>query len=516
MKNKKVLLFSLAALLSGSALTAQTGQWKLAGNALNGTQKLGSTNNFSLDFITNNVKRMSLTNKGNLQINSDQTSIQFSNPGATPKPMMFIYESGSVNTSRMLFAYSPSFANFGLQYTLGDRMDFLGSGISVLDVDLANKRVGVGTTAPKSKLHVFNGASGATPFSLSSLTVENSTSNYVNILAPTSSETGILFGHNANNISGGIIYNNPATLNGLQFRTNGNTTRMVLNKDGFLNVGAGVNEDYRVRIDHRDALGLDIANSLAGTDWEIFADDDGLFLFADGGVGGPKGVFNRSTGVYTASPFGFAQTNIKPMNNVLEKISQLKPSSYKFKNAKNQQEYNGFVAREVMKVFPDLVTHYVSGKRNLDTYTLDYNGFGTIAIKGIQELVKINESKDARIDSLQQQIDELRKLITGSSQHPISSDAVSNATISISSASLEQNTPNPFKNSTSIHYTLPQKFSTAQIIITDNSGKIIKQLNVSGTGKGAINIDAATLSAGVYNYSLVIDGKMISTKQMMK
>src|SRR6476661_7147135 len=98
MKNKKILLFSFTALLGTSALMAQTGQWKLTGNNLNGTQKLGSTNNFSLDFITNNAKRMSLTNTGNLRFNSDQSSIQFPNPGSNPKPMMFIYESGSANT----------------------------------------------------------------------------------------------------------------------------------------------------------------------------------------------------------------------------------------------------------------------------------------------------------------------------------------------------------------------------------------------------------------------------------
>ena len=115
MKHKKVLLFSLAALVSGSTVMAQTGQWKLAGNALDGTQKFGSTNNFGVDFFTNNVKRMSLTNTGNLRFNSDQLSLQFPNPGATPKPMMFLYESGSVNKARMIMAYSSAFPSFGLR-----------------------------------------------------------------------------------------------------------------------------------------------------------------------------------------------------------------------------------------------------------------------------------------------------------------------------------------------------------------------------------------------------------------
>jgi len=282
MKNKKILLFSFAAILSGSALKAQTIQnWKINGNSLTAAGKLGTTTSQDVNFISNNVSRMSLKSTGNLRFNSDQTSILFANPGATPKPMMFIYESGSVNTSRMVFAYSPQFSNFGLQYVLGDRMDFVGGGISALDIDLANKRVGIGTTLPKTKLHVVNGSSGASPFLNTTLTLENSADNYLTMLTPNSRESGILFGNPANNVSGGIVYNSSFTgtsSNGLQFRTNGNVPRMVLSKDGFLNVGPGLNEDYRIRLDHSSALGFDIANSSKNTDWEFFASTSGLSL----------------------------------------------------------------------------------------------------------------------------------------------------------------------------------------------------------------------------------------------
>ncbi len=86
----------------------------------------------------------------------------------------------------------------------------------------------------------------------------------------------------------------------------------------------------------------------------------------------------------------------------------------------------------------------------------------------------------------------------------------------MSDASLAQNTPNPFTNTTTINYALPQKFTTAQIIIiTDKSGRQLKQLNISGNGNGSVNVDASTLSSGTYNYSLIVDGKVISTKQMI-
>ena len=62
---------------------------------------------------------------------------------------------------------------------------------------------------------------------------------------------------------------------------------------------------------------------------------------------------------------------------------------------------------------------------------------------------------------------------------------------------------------------MPQQFSSAKIIITDKSGKALKEINVSGSGKGSVNVDASTLSAGAYQYSLYVDGKLIDTKQMV-
>jgi len=82
-------------------------------------------------------------------------------------------------------------------------------------------------------------------------------------------------------------------------------------------------------------------------------------------------------------------------------------------------------------------------------------------------------------------------------------------------AGLEQNIPNPFTYTTMINYTLPQKFTTAQIVIAAGDGKIIKEVSVSGSGKGALNVDAAMLSSGVYKYLLIIDGKKISSKGMV-
>jgi len=100
-------------------------------------------------------------------------------------------------------------------------------------------RVGIGTTAPDNTLHVHKGSAGVvTAHGNAPLVVENSTHAYINLLTPDANERGLLFGSpTAGAPAGGVIYNSAATPDGLQFRTNGNVNRMVIDSSG--NVGIG-------------------------------------------------------------------------------------------------------------------------------------------------------------------------------------------------------------------------------------------------------------------------------------
>lgn len=51
---------------------------------------------------------------------------------------------------------------------------------------------------------------------------------------------------------------------------------------------------------------------------------------------------------------------------------------------------------------------------------------------------------------------------------------------------------------------------------TDKNGKTIKVIKISSSGKGNIIVDASTLSSGAYQYSLIVDGRLIDTKQMIR
>jgi hypothetical protein len=153
---------------------------------------------------------------------------------------------------------------------------------------------------------------------------------------------------------------------------------------------------------------------------------------------------------------------------------------------------------------------------------LRYSDFVVPLVKAVQELSKANDDKDAKIDDLQKQIDALKAMITLSGQQMQANNqkAFIPCPLGAGVSSLEQNIPNPFANTTIIPYTLPQKFSSAQIIITDKNGKALKQVNLPAgrqgvSGKGSLNVDASMLSAGAYNYSLYVDGRLIGSKQMI-
>ena len=214
------------------------------------------------------------------------------------------------------------------------------------------------------------------------------------------------------------------------------------------------------------------------------------------------------------------------MNNTEKKSFQ--NSMQKARQEKEKIVYTGFVAQDVEKAAKELNYDFdgVDKPENENSlYGLRYAEFVVPLVKAVQELSKKNDAKDSligdlqnkntaqqiQIDNLQKQMDQIKAMIISGNQ----SSVISQQSTIISSASLSQNIPNPFNNITTIGYSIPQKFSSAQIIISDQSGKVLKQVNAGGAGKGSLKVDASTLASGAYSYSLIVDGKLIDTKQMV-
>jgi len=96
---------------------------------------------------------------------------------------------------------------------------------------------------------------------------------------------------------------------------------------------------------------------------------------------------------------------------------------------------------------------------------------------------------------------------------------------------LNQNSPNPFAEQTTITYKLPDTVKTAKMLFYDAQGELIKAVNLTShrsrsndrgdeiagcAGEGRLFIFADDLRAGLYTYALVVDERKVSSKQMVK
>ena len=79
---------------------------------------------------------------------------------------------------------------------------------------------------------------------------------------------------------------------------------------------------------------------------------------------------------------------------------------------------------------------------------------------------------------------------------------------------LMDNYPNPFDEITVLPYYLPDKVIAGEIIITDITGRIVQKYNLQNGSKNIV-FNSSELGNGIYYYTMIVDGKTISTKKMV-
>jgi hypothetical protein len=72
MKTNKLITVAFTMMMMVASPIIKAQNWDLTGNAVNGTEKLGTNNNFDLNFYTNNLNRMTLKNNGWLGVGTTQ------------------------------------------------------------------------------------------------------------------------------------------------------------------------------------------------------------------------------------------------------------------------------------------------------------------------------------------------------------------------------------------------------------------------------------------------------------
>ena len=201
--------------------------------------------------------------------------------------------------------------------------------------------------------------------------------------------------------------------------------------------------------------------------------------------------------------------NIRDVGYGLNEIMKLRSVKYNWKDAVNNEDKLGLIAQELKKVLPEVVRDYeykvdeTTGKREkvpTERMGVMYADIIPVLIHAIQEQ--------------QQQIDALKKAQGNTSSATSSAEQISSVNVKLNNTALEQNVPNPLHNTTSIRYNIPADARNASLVITDMNGKNIRQVAVKA-GAGVVNIDATSLNAGTYNYTLIIDGRTIETKRMV-
>jgi hypothetical protein len=386
------------------------------------------------------------------------------------------------------------------------------------------------------------------------------------MLSPDNSEEGIFFGKPESNISGGIIYNNGENPNGLQFRTNGNQIRMVVNSGGgvtvrdpgdakaFYSVKSGINDGIYMELTNPNNYYTAIsAKSVAGAALQGSSENNyGMKAYS---------VYNNALFAYTYSSNHYAgyfagnvfsegsyqgsdqklKQNIHDFTSAMNIINQLKPKQYQFRQDGNYKLMNlpegihyGLIAQDVEKVLPNLVKDSKFETRmaqlpvndedtkseTIEFKALNYTELIPVIIKGMQEQQTTIQEQQAVIEKqqqeinelkqLQNQVDELRQLVTKFS----SSSSAQSSLPNTSSAHLKQNAPNPFSRNTIIQCYVPSG-TQAQLIIYNAVGKQLKSFAINNSGMNEVTINAGTLLSGQYIYSLLIDGKKVDSKHMI-
>ena len=173
----------------------------------------------------------------------------------------------------------------------------------------------------------------------------------------------------------------------------------------------------------------------------------------------------------------------------------------------------GFIAQELKEVFPELVTQDKEGY-----YSINYIGLIPLMVEALKEQNEQNKTQQAEIDSLKKVVMVLAKesnLPHIRTTASTDSESTSLQTPAVAGCRLEQNTPNPFNQSTQIKYYLPETIISAYLCIYDMQGKQLQQIALTQRGEGAELISASQLDPGMYLYALIADGQEVDVKRMI-
>ncbi|MBC6997391.1 tail fiber domain-containing protein [Cytophaga sp. FL35] len=150
--------------------------------------------------------------------------------------------------------------------------------------------------------------------------------------------------------------------------------------------------------------GLSFSDNTENQDWHITHGFSLRFHYG----GALRGFINANNGAYVQSSDKRLKSEIRPLTNVVEKVKELKPSTYYYKSDIERKRTIGLIAQDVQSIFPDLV----SSDSEDELLGLNYSAFAIVAIKAIQEQQLLIEKQSEKIASLEARLLRLEKNIS--------------------------------------------------------------------------------------------------------
>jgi hypothetical protein len=237
--------------------------------------------------------------------------------------------------------------------------------------------------------------------------------------------------------------------------------------------------------------------------------------------GGYLGYYNRWSIMWLNTLYYYGATiklsdlrykeNLATIKDPLQKVLGLNAYKYDLKpelfsdagkrtNSIDLKGHFGLIAQEVEYILPEIVKFDSVQKK----YGIMYDEIIPILIEAIKE-------QQEQIEALKETVKSNDALLKSGSITTASESALAISPV----AALEQNSPNPFNTTTEISYTLPPNCSEGSICIYNLNGTQLKAYNITSPGSGKVSINGNELSPGIYLYSLLANGKLISTRQMI-
>ncbi|MBW8038983.1 MAG: hypothetical protein FVQ85_03175 [Planctomycetes bacterium] len=300
--------------------------------------------------------------------------------------------------------------------------------------------VGIGTTAPSSKLHIEGNTTGEVSMKIHNL---NNTGTERLYFGTNTSDAGMIVWGSSNASYPGKwrFFNNKTSAN-FDWITSGSTT-MTLANNGNLGIGTtsptakldvlNSSELMSAQIINSSSSGVAygvnvLANGAGGTghyagrfsasgatnNYAIYADGTNSKSYFSGNVGigttNPSyklhvvGSAAKTTGIYwTSISDRRLKKNIKPLEGALDRLTRLQGRTFTWKDARDlnasEGTHIGLVAQEVEEVFPQWVSEDNQGRKQV---TLE--GLEAVTIEAIKELKAENELLRKRLEILEERL----------------------------------------------------------------------------------------------------------------